>query len=160
MIPAARNSTPGIRHPGKGSLLPPLLAVVYHDIELCYGVYVTEGRSVGTKRFVLNAARTAKQGQHINIGKEYAEYTAIVTTLTMHPADMKALGIATGARVRVRTEHGEATFRCEEGKVPEGMLFVPYGPPTCQLMSGDTDGTGMPTSRGWEVDVEPIESED
>ena len=114
---------------------------------------------MGTKRFVLNAARTSKQGQHINIGKEYAEYTAIVTTLTMHPADMKALGVSAGSMVRVRTEHGEATFRCEEGKVPEGMLFVPYGPPTCQLMSGDTDGTGMPTSRGWEVDVEPVESD-
>ena len=36
------------------------------------------------------------------------------------------------------------------------MIFVPYGPPTCRLMGGDTDGTGMPTSKGWEVEVEPI----
>jgi formylmethanofuran dehydrogenase subunit D len=113
---------------------------------------------MGTRRFILNAARTAKQGQHINIGKEYPEYQAIVSTLTMNPADMKSLGISSGATVRVRTEHGETTFQCEEGKVPEGMLFVPYGPPTCRLMSGDTDGTGMPTSRGWEVEVEPVET--
>jgi formylmethanofuran dehydrogenase subunit D len=32
---------------------------------------------------------------------------------------------------------------------------VPYGPPTCQLMSGDTDGTGMPSQKNWEVEVEP-----
>jgi len=115
---------------------------------------------MGTRRFVLNAARTAKQGQQINIGKDCAEYDAIVSTVTMHPADMKALGIESGAKVKVRTEQGEATFTCAEGKVPEGMLFVPYGPPTCRLMSGDTDGTGMPTSRGWEVDVEPVESEE
>ena len=40
--------------------------------------------------------------------------------------------------------------------VPEGMIFVPYGPPTCQLMGGSTDGTGMPTSKGWEVEIEPV----
>ena len=54
---------------------------------------------------------------------------------------------------------GEAIFRCQEGKVPAGMIFVPYGPPTCRLMGGETDGTGMPTSKGWEVEVEPIATE-
>src|SRR5947209_1438416 len=108
------------------------------------------------KRFVMNAGRTSKQGQHINIGKDHAEYQAIVSTVTMHPEDMKGLGIAAGATVRVRSEHGEAIFLCREGKVPLGMLFVPYGPPTCRLMGGGTDGTGMPTSKGWEVEVEPV----
>jgi formylmethanofuran dehydrogenase subunit D len=109
------------------------------------------------KRFILNAGRTSKQGVQINVGKDYAEYQAIVGTLTMHPDDMKALGITAGSTVRVRSEYGgEATFRCQEGKVPEGMIFVPYGPPTCRLMGVETDGTGMPTSKGWEVEVEPI----
>ncbi len=108
------------------------------------------------RRFILNTGRTSKQGQQINIGKDHDEYKAIVETLIMHPEDMKAVGIAPGGTVRVRTEFGEATFRCQEGKVPEGMIFVPYGPPTCRLMGGDTDGTGMPTSKGWEVEVEPI----
>ena len=111
------------------------------------------------KRFILCAGRTSKQGQQINVGKDYAEYQAIVNALSMHPDDMKELGIASGASVRVWTEFGEATFQCREGKVPPGVLFVPYGPPTCRLMGGDTDGTGMPTSKGWEVEVEPIESE-
>jgi formylmethanofuran dehydrogenase subunit D len=26
-------------------------------------------------------------------------------------------------------------------------------------MGGGTDGTGMPTSKGWEVEVEPIDAE-
>jgi formylmethanofuran dehydrogenase subunit D len=107
-------------------------------------------------RFILNAGRTTKQGQQINVGKDHAEYQAMVNTLTMHPDDMKALGVASGGTVRVRTEYGEATFHCKEGKVPAGMLFVPYGPPTCRLMGGGTDGTGMPTSKGWEVEVEPV----
>jgi formylmethanofuran dehydrogenase subunit D len=107
-------------------------------------------------RFIMNAGRTSKQGQQINVGKDYAEYQSIVNTLIMHPDDMKAVGVASGGSVRVWTEFGEATFQCKEGKVPSGMLFVPYGPPTCKLMGRSTDGTGMPTSKGWEVDVEAI----
>ena len=109
------------------------------------------------KRFVMNAGRTTKQGQQINIGKDHLEYEAMVTTLTMHPDDMKEAGITPGSRVRVRSEYGgEGVFLCREGKVPEGMIFVPYGPPTCRLMGRETDGTGMPTSKGWEVEVEPM----
>jgi formylmethanofuran dehydrogenase subunit D len=109
-----------------------------------------------SRRFILNAGRTSKQGQQINIGKDHAEYQAIVNTLTMNPEDMRALGIAAGRTVRVWCEYGEATFQCKEGKVPQGMLFVPYGPPTCRLMGGGTDGTGMPTSKGWEVELELV----
>ena len=107
------------------------------------------------KRFLMNAGRTTKQGQQISIGKDHAEYLSIVSTITMHPDDMRAVGVAPGDRVRVRSEQGEALFTCVEGKVPEGMIFVPYGPPTCHLMGQSTDGTGMPLSKGWEVEVEP-----
>jgi formylmethanofuran dehydrogenase subunit D len=103
----------------------------------------------------MNAGRTTKQGQQINVGKDSAEYQAIVSTIVMHADDMKLEGIATGSSVLVRSDNGEATFLCKEGKVPQGMIFVPYGPPTCRLMGQTTDGTGMPTSKGWEVEVEP-----
>ena len=109
-----------------------------------------------SRQFLLIPGRTSKQGQQINVGKDDAAYQAIVSTLTMHPEDMRALGIAAGGSVRVRSENGEAVFQCREGKVPEGMVFIPYGPPTCRLMGRGTDGTGMPTSKGWEVDIEPI----
>lgn len=111
---------------------------------------------MATRRFLMNAGRTSKQGVQINVGKDYPEYQAIVNTVTMHPDDLKELGAATGDTLRIRTEWGETTFLCQEGKVPVGMIFVPYGPPTCKLMGGSTDGTGMPTSKGWEVDVEKV----
>ena len=112
---------------------------------------------MAARRFIMNAGRTSKQGVQINIGKDHPDYIAMTTTLTMHPDDMKSLGIVQGGKVRVRSEFGgEANFTCQEGKVPSGMIFVPYGPPTCHLMGTDTDGTGMPTSKGWEVEVEPI----
>ena len=108
------------------------------------------------KRFILNPIRTSKQGQQVNVGKQYAEYEAMVSTITIHPEDLKDLGAAEGSTVRVRTEVGEADFRVKGGNVPRGLLFVPYGPPTCRLMGGDTDGTGMPTSKGWDVEVEAV----
>ncbi|MBI4586976.1 MAG: formylmethanofuran dehydrogenase [Planctomycetes bacterium] len=113
------------------------------------------------KRFIMNVGRTTKQGRQINVGKDNAEYEALVTTLIMHPEDMKEIGVSSGGAVLVRSENGEGTFLCKEhgekdGKVPRGMVFIPYGPPTCRLMGQSTDGTGMPTSKGWEVEIEPV----
>jgi formylmethanofuran dehydrogenase subunit D len=107
-------------------------------------------------RMQLHPIRTSKQGVQVNVGKDGDEYNSIVNMLSIHELDMQALGVAAGDQVTVRTEHGQADFICEQAKVPQGMLFVPYGPPTCKLMGGDTGGTGMPTSKGWEVEVEPV----
>tara|TARA_B100000745_G_scaffold218693_1_gene145562 strand:+ start:32 stop:400 length:369 start_codon:yes stop_codon:yes gene_type:complete len=109
----------------------------------------------------MNAGRTTKQGRQINVGKENAEYEEMVTTLIMHPDDIEDIGASVGGSVRVRSENGEGTFVCKEhggkeGKVPPGMVFIAYGPPTCKLMGQSTDGTGMPTSKGWEVEIEPL----
>jgi formylmethanofuran dehydrogenase subunit D len=108
------------------------------------------------KRYLMNAGRTTKQGQQINIGKDTPEYLALTTTIYMNAGDMKEACIAVDSKVRVRSDNGEAEFLCKEGKVPPGMIFVAYGPPTCRLMGNTTDGTGMPTSKGWEVEVEPL----
>lgn len=108
------------------------------------------------RRYLMNAGRTTKQGQQINIGKDTPEYLALTTTITMNADDMKQEGIVAGSTVRVLSDNGAALFLCKEGKVPAGMIFVPYGPPTCKLMGQTTDGTGMPTSKGWEVQVEAV----
>ena len=108
------------------------------------------------RRFIMNPGRTTKQGQQINIGKHHADYDAMVNMLTMNAEDLKELGIPAGSTVRARSETGEAEFLCQAGKVPPGMIFVPYGPPTCRLMGYTTDGTGMPLSKGWEVEIELV----
>ena len=112
----------------------------------------------GTRRFSMNAGRTTKQGQQISSGKHLDDYKATVGTIHMNPEDMKEIGVPKGSTVLVRSLWGEATFLCVEGKVPKDMIFVPYGPPTCHLMGQYTDGTGMPMSKGWEVEVELLEA--
>ena len=96
------------------------------------------------------------QGKLINVGKDSEEYQNLTTTITMEPGDMEEIGVSDGQKVLVRTEFGEAEFKCQPGKEPKGMIYVPYGPPTCKLMGGDTGGTGMPQSKGWEVEVVPL----
>lgn len=108
-----------------------------------------------TKRFILNASRSSKQGTLINVGKDSEEYLALTSTMTMAADDMAEIGLTEGQTALVRSDFGEASFKCEAGKVPAGMIFVPYGPPTCKLMGGNTDGTGMPLSKGWEVEIVP-----
>lgn len=108
------------------------------------------------RRFIMNPGRTTKQGQQINIGKHHAEYDAMVNMLTMNAEDLKEIGIPPGSRVLARSENGAAEFLCQAGKIPAGMIFVPYGPPTCRLMGYTTDGTGMPMSKGWEVEIELV----
>jgi len=120
---------------------------------------------LATRQFIMNAGRTTKQGRQINVGKDDAEYEEMVTTLIMHPDDIEDIGASVGASVLVRSENGEGTFVCQEhggkeGKVPPGMVFIAYGPPTCKLMGQSTDGTGMPTSKGWEVEIEPLAAEE
>ena len=120
---------------------------------------------MATRQFIMNAGRTTKQGRQLNVGKDDAEYEEMVTTLIMHPEDIEDIGASVGASVRVRSENGEGTFVCQEhggkeGKVPPGMVFIAYGPPTCKLMGQSTDGTGMPPSKGWEVEIEPLAAEE
>ena len=112
---------------------------------------------MASKRFILNSARSARQGSLINVGKDSEEYRALTTSMMMCAADMAEVGLVEGQPALIRTQFGESRFICEQGKVPAGIIVVPYGPPTCRLMGGDTDGTGMPTSKGWEVEVIPLE---
>lgn len=108
---------------------------------------------MSSRRYLMNAGRSTKQGQNINIGKDSAEYQTLVTTIVMNSEDMQLEGLTNGQSVRLVGEYGDGIFYCKDGKVPRGMIFVNYGPPTCRLMGYTTDGTGMPQSKGWEVEV-------
>ena len=119
-----------------------------------FSVQVLQRKQVmSEKRFIMNSSRSSRQGALINVGKDSEEYIALTSSMTMSEPDMAEIGLSEGQMAIVRTEFGEAQFKCQAGKVPDGMIFVPYCPPTCKLMGGDTDGTGMPTSKGWEVEI-------
>ncbi len=109
------------------------------------------------KRFIMNAGRTTKQGQQINVGKDHAEYQAIVSTMNMHPDGHEGGRHSRPGSTRprpVRIRRGDLHVRRRQG--PAGHDLRPVWAADLPSHGPDTDGTGMPTSKGWEVEVEPI----
>ena len=111
--------------------------------------------------FILVPGRTARQGVALNKGKSSADYLDETIRLSMNNEDMARLGLADGDRVRLVSETGSTELICRPGpknETPPGLLFLPYGPPVCALIGGDTHGTGMPDSKGIDVALEKVGS--
>jgi formylmethanofuran dehydrogenase subunit D len=109
--------------------------------------------------FILIPGRTSKQGTTMNEGKFTQGYLDEINTLQMNVEDMARLSLKNGDKVRVRSETGVIELPClaaKAGELPPGLLFLPYGDQSSKLMAGDTHGTGMPTSKGIDVEVEKI----
>jgi len=109
--------------------------------------------------FVLIAGRTSRQGTSLNESKFGAEYLEETQTLWMNSADLTALGLKPGERVRVRSAWGsaEVTVQADKrGELPPGVVFLAYGDVSSRLMGGDTHGTGMPDSKGIDVTIERL----
>lgn len=110
---------------------------------------------------ILVPGRSSKQGTTLNKGKLKEEYIDVTSTLEMNEDDMKRLGLTNGDQVRLSNDIGHTIVSCigkKASDLPEGMLFIPYGPPSSQLMDSDTAGTGMPMSKHMEVIIEKIKT--
>lgn len=106
--------------------------------------------------YILITGRTAKQGAALHKGKDSAEYRQATGFVAMSRADRERLGVEEGRSVRVRTAFGETELELREGELPPGIIFVPMGPAANMLIAAETRGTGMPDSKGLEVEVEPL----
>jgi formylmethanofuran dehydrogenase subunit D len=107
--------------------------------------------------FILIPGRTSRQGTTLNEGKLKAGYVEETNTLWVCPDDMRRLGLAAGDRVRLRSSQGQVEVACQpakDGELPPGLLFLPYGDLSSRLMGADTHGTGMPDSKGIDVELE------
>ncbi len=110
--------------------------------------------------FILIPGRTSRQGTTLNEGKFTDGYVEETSTVFISPEDMARRQLKNGDLVRVRSEQGEVTIRCQgakKGELPSGVLFLPYGDMSSRLMGGDTHGTGMPNSKGIDVELEKVE---
>jgi len=116
---------------------------------------VDEQRSNGGK-LILITGRSTKQGIGISLGKNLAEYQEATTSLELNSADMARLGLHDGDTARLRTQHGEATAICHSQDLPEGLAFMAFGPVTGHLIGNETHASGMPDSKGIELEVERI----
>ena len=109
-----------------------------------------------TNKMILIPGRSSKQGTSLNKGKLKEEYIDVTSTVEINEDDMKRLGLQSGDKVCLRNAIGEAIVSCigkKGSELPQGMLFIPYGPPSSQLMDSDTAGSGMPMSKHMEVEI-------
>ncbi len=111
--------------------------------------------------FILIPGRTSEQGCGISEGKFLDKYQQQINSLQVAPGDMQRLGLAEGDRVRLtsceRGQQVEVTVVEAKGdELPEGLLFIAYGDISSKLMGGDTHGSGMPTSKGIDVELEVL----
>lgn len=112
-----------------------------------------------SETFILIPGRTSKQGCGISEGKYGENYQSEINTLQVAPGDMERMGLKVGDRVRLTSEHGQievAITAAKGDELPEGLLFIAYGDLSSRLMGGDTHGSGMPTSKGIDVELESI----
>ena len=113
-----------------------------------------------SESFILIPGRTSDQGCGISEGKFQDKYQKEINTLQVAPADMERLGLNAGDRVRLTSEDGAtvevAVAASKRDELPEGLLFIAYGDISSRLMGGDTHGSGMPTSKGLDVELEVL----
>ena len=110
-----------------------------------------------SETFILIPGRTSKQGCGINEGKFGETYLPETRRLQMTPQDMERLDLVKGDRVRLTSEFGQIEVEIipsRADELPPGILFIPYGDLSSRLMGGDTHGSGMPTSKGMDVELE------
>ncbi len=113
-----------------------------------------------SEKFILIPGRTSKQGCGISEGKFLENYQSEINLLQVAPEDMQRLGLQKGDRVRLTSETGQIEVEVTPAgadELPPGLLFIAYGDPSSQLMGADTHGTGMPTSKGIDVELEVID---
>jgi len=109
--------------------------------------------------FILIPGRTSDQGCGISEGKFLDKYQSEIHALQVAPGDMERLGLEKGDRVRL-TNHDcnqqvEVNVTPAKGdELPAGLLFIAYGDISSRLMGADTHGSGMPTSKGMDVELE------
>lgn len=106
------------------------------------------------RSFILITGRTTKQGRALHLGKKAQAYVDEVSYLEMNTADMDLLRVAEGDPVRLTSPHGTTVLRCRESAIPGGIVFAPYSILVNSLIGADTQGTGMPDSKGIEIEVE------
>jgi formylmethanofuran dehydrogenase subunit D len=107
-------------------------------------------------KLILITGRSTKQGTGISIGKEKQDYQVSTSVLELNPADMQRFGLSDGDTVEIKSQFGHANVTCRPEDMPEGMAFIAFGPATSHLVGGETHATGMPDTKGFEIEIKKI----
>ena len=107
-------------------------------------------------KLILITGRTSHQGVGISSGKHLEEYQTATNVLQINASDMERFGLKNDDMVRMKTSFGSATVKCISADLPEGLGFIAFGPAVNQLVGGDTQSSGMPDTKGFEIELELV----
>jgi len=111
-------------------------------------------------KFFLTSGRTIDQGVALEgqkLGRENIKACAICE---FDKDDFKKLDCMIGTPVKVTTKFGEVVVYSqitEQGPHP-GLIFIPMGPWANAIIDPETYGTGMPSYKGTDAEVEVVKS--
>ncbi len=108
---------------------------------------------------ILIPGRSQSQGTTLNEGKLKDEYLKVTSTAELNEGDMQRLKLSDGDKIRLTSNVGQVVVTCKGKKdreLPSGMIFIPYGPPSSQLMDADTGASGMPMSKHIQVKLAKV----
>jgi len=110
----------------------------------------------------LLSGRTIDQGRDKELSKFSEEYKRSVAVCYIDPEDMKELRIRENTNVRVTTSFGSVVVKAKKSlRSPHrGAVFIPYGAWVNLVADPKTHGTGMPSFKGIQADVEPAPQEE
>jgi formylmethanofuran dehydrogenase subunit D len=107
---------------------------------------------------ILLTGRTINQGVALEGGKTTKENVRAAAICAFDKDDFKKLDCLVGTPVKVKTDFGEVMVYStisEEGPHP-GIIFIPMGPWSNQVVNPSTQGTGTPTFKGMKAKVEVV----
>ncbi|MBO3803593.1 MAG: molybdopterin dinucleotide-binding protein [Candidatus Brockarchaeota archaeon] len=85
------------------------------------------------------------------------EFNKAATRCEVDEEDMEELGVKPGECVKLTTREGSVVLEATKSSQSphRGIVFVAYGPWINSITSSETGGTGMPTLKGAEAEIEP-----
>ena len=108
-------------------------------------------------KVIMNTGRTIPQGESVE-RKHSPEYESAASVCFIHPVDMMVLGIEDGAHIRLSGSEGSVVLTAVASETVElGSVFVPLGPFSNHIVSGETHCTGMPDFKSTMVEIIPTD---
>ncbi len=102
----------------------------------------------------LITGRTLEQAKGMHGGKTEEEYKQAVDKAFLSPEVLDKLSLKEGDEAIFKTSYGQVCVRVyADAGLPSDVVFVPMGPTANALVGSDTDGSGMPSFKGLQVEV-------
>lgn len=112
-------------------------------------------------KFTLITGTAMVQAQAKEHGKLAKKYKDVAAVCELDETDMARIGVKPGEHVRVKSRFGSVVVRAVKAREPTpGIAFIPTGPWANAVTSPQTQGTGIPSYKSLEVEIEPAPGEE